>query len=137
MSSEFTPLAGREFYSTSKREFLLSDIREGLSRGAAMANVVSSTARPSNHLESIWNGCARNDKGLFDGEPAAVVQELERRWPNYWDKFPGKNDLTARKAFVGEWCRCHINLGLRGYGKPALRKPVDNNSPDEKIVAIV
>ena len=81
MSSEHAPLAGREFYSSAKNDFLMSEVREGLSRGAAMANVISSTRRPSNPDQSIWHGCANSDKGLSASVETPVPEEPEEMIP--------------------------------------------------------
>jgi hypothetical protein len=119
----------REFMSNDKQAWLLGELREGLNKGAGIANVVSSLSRPTHPEQTIWHGYSVNEK-LHDREPEAIVKELERRWPDFFVGFPMRTGIaqnarsvssTIKKAFVGDWCRTHIRLGLRAYGKPGLR----------------
>lgn len=130
--AEHAAKGGREFLSPRKNNWLSTDLRENLSRCSGMANVVSSLSRPTAPDQTMWDGYYKNEK-LHDREPAAIVEELEKRWPHFWHGFPVRTELTdaIKRAFVGEWCRVHIRGGLHAYGKPNLRKD------DSDVVTIV
>lgn len=121
------PIYAREFLSPLKDAWLRTELREGLTRCAAIANVMTSTPRPTNKAQTIWDSVWINNK-LHDREPQAVVDALEKRWSNFFDDFPARRSVTdkVKREFVGEWARAHINYGLRQFGKPALRsKPAE------------
>jgi hypothetical protein len=88
-----------------------------------MANVLTSVQNTAGTYD-IASSYLNSDKGLFDGEPARVVGELEVRWSNYYFELPCRGLVIdkIKRAFVGEWCRTYIGLGLRRFGKPGLRK---------------
>lgn len=129
------PLSGREFFSLEKDKFLKKELRKDRTRCNGIANVVSALPRPTKPEQTIWDGYYINAK-LHDREPEAVVEELERRWPDFFDGFPTKNKQPAtiaqKKEFIGEWCRVYIKQGLRQYGKPKLRK----NSKSDDLAEI-
>jgi hypothetical protein len=129
---EFTPIGGRNFLSPAKQDWFRTGVREHLSRCAAIANVLTRTARPSNPSQNMWDSIYINLK-LHDGEPEVIVKALEAQWPNFFDLMPCRGPVTLdkKKEIVGEWCKSHIRLGLSAYGKPNLRKDKSDGPMDD------
>ena len=124
MPREFEPLnVGPEVISPTRRAWLATIVRPGLTRNAAMANVLTCVQNKAGTY-CVYSSYELSDKGLFDGEPERVVKELENRWSDFFDGLPCRNTVseTIKRAFIGEWCRTYIGLGMRRFGKPGLRK---------------
>lgn len=130
---EHAPLGGREFLSPAKLNWFKTEVREGLSRCAAIANVLTRTARPTNPSQTLWDSLFINLK-FHDREPDLVVKVLEEQWPNFFDLMPVRGGsvitIEKKKELVGEWCRSFIRLGLSAYGKPGLRKTATRAGSD-------
>jgi hypothetical protein len=121
------PLGGRNFYSNEKANWFMGEPRPGLTRCEAIANVLTSTLRPTDPTRTLWNSVYTKMK-FHDKEPELVVEELEKRWPGFFVGLPTRTGptrtptLDQKKEIIGEWAKSHIRLGLSAYGKPGLRK---------------
>lgn len=132
MAKKHEPLdVGPEPLSPAKMEWLATELKEGLIRLSALMNVLTRVPNAAG-THDVAGSFFLSSKGLFDGEPARVVAELEVRWPHFFDGFPCRGVLNdvRKRAFIGEWCKAMLGGGKRRFGKPGLRKP---EAPDDDM----
>lgn len=97
-------------------------------RQAVLCYVVSATMRPSMPDETILFGYLHSEKGLYDGEPEALLQAIEDIDSGFFDTFPRKPntvpDAAFKKAAIGEAMRSFFRCGIPAHGKKNLRREV-------------
>lgn len=95
-------------------------------RQAVLCYVASATMRPSAPNETILFGYLHSEKGLYDGEPEALLQAIEDLDSEFFDTFPRKPetalDATFKKAAIGDAMRAFFRCGIPAHGKKNLRK---------------
>lgn len=129
MSKQFEPKDdSRKFLAPGKMNWCRTELREGLTRSCAMANVLTSLPNKADTC-TLWDSYLKSDKGFFDHEPAKIVEELESRWPHFFEEFPCGGNLTdsIKREFVGLWARTHIGLGKLKHGRMSSRRAVESD----------
>lgn len=114
-------------WSNEFLSFLRSPVGSGavpkLTKMTAVFNVMSTIMRPTDKDMTVLDQAFCADK-LHDGEPAAVIDELERRWPTFFFGLPERGGVTEKKKgqFLSRFITIHLHGGEYRYQKPTRQK---------------
>jgi hypothetical protein len=123
----YQPLPEKDLLSEAKITWLKepcgSTAFPGMTRLAMIFNTMSSTARPTDSSQTVFDQAFTGEK-LHDKEPGAIVDRLESKIPGFFNGLPKRTDECTdkqKKQLICDIIRHFLHLGVRKYGKPGLR----------------
>lgn len=106
-----------------------SKILPGMTRKTLLDNVLTSTTRPTNSVQMIADQALLAEK-LHDKEPELIVNEIEKRCPNFFSSLPRRYkpdspdqsgpSIAQKKQFLCNYLRHYYHQGHRKYEKPSF-----------------